>query len=136
MKLTKEDIGKTVYLVPTGNNIRRWGEFSKQPFKQVETSEIVNVKGVWFTLKQGTEHTREEKFRLITDSYQNNHIVGVGDCNAGYDMYHTLEEVKDQEKLLTLESKLKQRFCSVGRQYLTLEQAEGIAKILNLPLED
>ena len=119
INITKELIGKRVWLVPTGNNIQRNGT---TPFEQVKEAEIIKMARTKGSLK------------LIDSSYSRDFSISEYSkssikqgFNAGYDTYASLDDVKKTQKATDVRTYLCKEFNSISDEDL-LE----IGIILNL----
>lgn len=92
MIITKKDIGKTVYLVPTGNNVANYqgaGDVWSQVV-EAQITEMARTRGKMM-LKKGHEY--ETSFTVCD---YNKHQISNG-LNCGYRVFSSLQEVKDHK---------------------------------------
>lgn len=121
--ITKELIGKTVYLLPTGNNVRRNG------VNNIIEAKVRKVAKVFITMVgQHSSWASEYKLRF---NKENNSLDS--DYNSGYILFESMQEVDDfkLKGILTDNIGKHIREYSWG-QNVTLEQLKAIAEILNV----
>jgi hypothetical protein len=116
---TKKIEKTNVILIPTGNNIARYGDTN--PFSQAENATIVKVtkKFVVFTFENSTF---EQKKRISEHSY--NELKG---DNSGYIVYLNQKELNDAIVLSKVQNKFRDHSTLTD---MTPEQAVAIADIM------
>lgn len=118
--INKSMEGKTVFLVPTGNNINR--RVGKDVFEQVVEAKIVKAARVNVTFQIagvcGPKVYRQQNKDL-------NLIVSTGDCNAGYNVFLTKEDVVDERIRVGVLRKIRDAHLDMNAA-----QAKAIAEIM------
>lgn len=111
--------GKTVYLIPTGNNARNRAKGYYQ--KAV----VVKVARVFITLLIG-ETRYESKLK-----FNGNHLDG--GYNSGYLLFETEQAIEDHYEVGRLSNKISDNFrYSSDFRRLSLDKLQMIAEILGL----
>lgn len=93
MIITKKDIGKTVYLVPTGNNLARY-DGAGDAWDQVEVAtitEMARTRGKMMINRKDRDYEKSFTVREF-----DNHQITDG-MNRGFKVFATLQEVKDDK---------------------------------------
>jgi len=114
--------GKTVYLRPTGNNVRH----HKQDKDAVIVAKLVKVARVNATFEiDGWER----KYR-----YEDNRLIG--DCNSGYVVYETAQALQDYRESCRIGEKISTKF-RFGRAWsdLGIDKLRIISEMLELDKE-
>ena len=117
MNFEKEDIGKIIYAVGTGNNARRSGAKIKE-FK------VVSIKRVYVELE--TTYGTKQMYHKESGASQQSINSRYGG-NEGYEFFRTMEEIKEQEVV----NKMKQELIEFFRYSFVLDD-ESIFKIYSL----
>jgi hypothetical protein len=117
MDFTKEDIGKTIYAIGTGNNARRGGV-------KIEEFKIVSIKRIYVELE--TTYGTKQMYHKESGASQQSINSGYGG-NSGYRFFRTIEEIKKQEVV----NKMKQEIIEFFRYSFELDN-ESIFKIHSL----
>ncbi|MCP4987806.1 MAG: hypothetical protein GY928_17650 [Colwellia sp.] len=121
-KITKEHESKTVFCIPTGNNVRRYG--NRDPLSQVEELKVSNVKRKYLELGYST-------VSLSQHSKDFPHYKHKSDCNAGWVVFEdkeSFEMYKTHQEDCELVKTTLQR--SYGALPLSVSQVARIADIL------
>ncbi|MCP4321780.1 MAG: hypothetical protein GY787_07990 [Alteromonadales bacterium] len=121
-KITKEYESKTVFCVPTGNNVRRYG--NRDPLSQVEELKVSNVKRKYLDLGYIT-------VSLHDNSKDFPHYRSKRDRNAGWIVFEdkaSFEEYKTHQENCELVKTTLQR--SYGVLPISASQVARIAVIL------
>lgn len=116
---TKNIENTNVLLVPTGNNVARYGDTN--PFSQAKHATIVKItkKFVVFTFEKSTF---EQKKRIA--EYAHNELKG---DNSGYIVYLNQKELDDAIVLSKVQNKFRGHATLTN---MTPEQAIAIAEIM------
>lgn len=110
--------GSVIYLLPTGNNVRR--DVHEQ---EIKSATILKVARVFITLLIGK---RELKFR-------HNGIYLDGGFNSGYIAFGSQKDVDDYYEVKALSRKIYSRFTyTVDYESIGLEKLRLIAEILGI----
>ena len=111
MKITKNHIGQEVILVPTGNSVDRYGEFSRQPYCQQLVATIATMKRTRGSfVKSDGGHTQE----FGISDYSDDHI-DIG-ANYGYLVFKDAEEIENHVKI-----EMMKRYLSSTRRDIPKE---------------
>lgn len=106
MKITKKSVGLKVWLVPTGNNVKRNNSSSLSQAKEVVITKMARVKGEF------TEVGRDYSESFSTSDYSDS-AIRQGD-NAGYEIYACFEDVKKAEKATEIRHYLRVNWNSMS----------------------
>lgn len=120
---SKDLEGQNVFLVPTGNNVARYG--NRCPFSQSIEVTIVKVTSKFVTFS--TDGSRHETKYRINDCREN----WLNQSNSGYEVYLTKEALDAYFVKTKVQNKLR-NFGVIND--MTPEQAAGIAKVMGWEL--
>jgi hypothetical protein len=121
MQITKDTVGKNVWLVPTENNISRNGKSPLEQVKEAVVIKMARTKGE-FTF---VDSSYNQSFTLSSHSKS---FIKQG-CNAGYEVYASLEDVDNARKSQLVQKHLRDNLYS-----LSVDELLAIGKSLDLDL--
>ena len=117
--LTKADIGKTFWFVPTANNVARNGTSPFEQAIEVKITSMARVKGTFVAVKSDYE----EDFKLCGAV---DWTVRQGD-NAGYEIYKSKSEIEDAMRATAIQNYLRENINTLSiDSCLKIGQALGI----------
>jgi hypothetical protein len=122
MQITKNDIGKNVWLVPTENNISRNGTSPLEQAKEAVITKMARTKGEFTFIGSKYGHS------FSVNSNINNYINQ--GYNAGYVVYASLEDVENARKSQLVKNYLLDNLHSLPNNKLL-----KIGKVLNLDIQ-
>lgn len=104
-KITKQDIGKTFWVVPTGNNWCRMKNTTSNEPKEIVITDMRRTRGAFRFANTSHEHEFSHSYHSHTDL--SIHI----DCgfNGGYHIYRSLEDCKTVQKAKQAKSFISDR---------------------------
>lgn len=118
MQITKDTIGETVYLMPTGNNVRRTIPLDKQLTTATVTA-LARTRGEMVI----HGYTIEKDFTVSKD-FPDRIATGL---NSGYRVYSSPREVALEQKAKRIQQKLRDKI-----NYLSIEELLAIGEVLDL----
>lgn len=126
MIFTKDDIGKEIYAIPTGNNAR-CNNGRIRVFKVLSVGKIyVGLSAVFDSGSIG----REEKYHKESGATQRSINSGYR-CNAGYKFFKSIEALVEYKELQEAQNALDEKFRYFNTDSLNKSQIERINCILN-----
>ncbi len=121
-KITKDHEGETVFCIPTGNAVSRYGD--RNPLSQVKELKVSEVERKYLKLSYHT-------VSLSTHSKNFPHYTLKGNCNAGWIVFENREALEmyktHREDCELIRNKLRNSYGDVP---LNISQVARIAKIL------
>lgn len=127
-------VGKSVSLLPTGNNVRKRGV---SPYLQVRKATILSFKRTKGTLLIDGER-EEREFSFEIDSYMSNgkeKIEISSGFNAGFEIYPTDADIVDRRNALAVKAKFNPQTITTA-QWLKIGELLGISRQNSLEQPD
>lgn len=128
-KITKADKGRTLWFVPTGNMVNRWGENKNDAYAQAQELEVVTVgRRFVHVMKRGDLHTT--KLEINSSDY---HYDIADGCNSGLIPFESREAMFNERKMKALRRRifgLTGAACDVS--HLGYDEMLKIAEIIGL----
>ena len=119
----KHLVGKTVYLWPTGNNVSR--SRGAKIADQIKTAEVVKVARVNLTIKI---NGRDWSYR-----YSAERMTISGDCNSGYMVYESMQDLNDYQEVCRLSDIISRKIrYSSDLIKLGLKKVRDIADLIDV----
>lgn len=125
-KLTKKDIGKRFWVVPTGNNVSRVKGTNQNEPREVEIKDMRRTRGEFRFL----DHGYVQEFSIPENTRNKFGILVNSGLNAGYILYESLSSYEKVNKAKAAISFINDVFRYGQNFEITLDDTIEAAKIL------